>query len=83
MTKRTFTTPACIHCHKTSEIELDPKDVLRWTGTRELIQNVWPDMSAEDRELLMTGTHSICWNAMFGEAAEEAVAFIDFLIEGD
>ena len=82
MAKRTFTTPACTSCHKTSEVELESEDVKRWQGG-ELIQNVWPDISAEDRELLMTGIHSICWNTMFGEAAEEAVAFIDFLIEGD
>jgi hypothetical protein len=36
-----------------------------WTnGT--LIQNAFPDWSADRREALMTGIHGFCWDEMFG-----------------
>ena len=74
-------TKPCPLCKKVSHVRLWEDSVIKWQGG-ELIQNVWPNMSAEDRELLITGTHSICWNEMFSEAAAEAFDFIVFL-QGD
>jgi hypothetical protein len=31
----------------------------------ELIQNAFPFLSPEEREMLITGTHPECWTAMF------------------
>ena len=39
----------------------------RWVGEGELIQNVFPDMSADDREFLMTGTTPAEWDKLTGE----------------
>jgi len=38
----------------------------RWTGG-ELIQNVFPDLSVDQREFLMTGVTQEEWNQNFGE----------------
>ena len=81
MTKITVvTTPPCPLCHKTSIVRLWSEAYARWISG-ELIQDVWPSMSAEDRELLMTGTHSICWNKMWADAADAAENLLFILIE--
>ena len=60
------TTPPCISCGETSEVEVDSNRYQAWqAGT--LIQNAFPAFTADERELLMTGTHPACWNAMFPE----------------
>ncbi len=63
----TFETDPCIVCKERSLIDLDVKKYQRWTGGggTEHVQNVWPEWSAGDRELLITGTHSSCWDEMF------------------
>jgi len=33
----------------------------------ELIQKAFPELSADDRELLLTGICSKCWNEIFGD----------------
>lgn len=35
-----------------------------WKGA--FIQDAFPDLSKDERELIMTGTHKECWDAMFG-----------------
>ena len=60
----TITTRACIMCGSTSAVELDADKLARWQGG-ELVQKVWPDKPAEERELLITGTHPECWADMF------------------
>lgn len=60
------TTLPCPVCKKESEMFLEKERFERWQGG-ELIQNVFPDLSANQRELLITGTHSKCWDALFGK----------------
>jgi hypothetical protein len=61
-----FRTRACIVCGKSSTIELEKSRFDRWQAG-EYVQNVWPELDADARERLITGTHSECWNEMFGE----------------
>jgi hypothetical protein len=63
-------TPACINCGQTSTVKgLRVDDVARWlTGVH--VQDVWPEMPPPQRELLITGTHPECWEAMFGSPEE-------------
>ncbi len=61
-----YETNPCISCGERSIIELDEDKFHRWMGG-EHVQNVWPEMSADKRELLITGTHGKCWDKMFGE----------------
>lgn len=59
------TTRPCIVCHKTSEVEMTD-DELNAYNSGQPIQNALPEWSADDRELLISGTHSTCWDKMFG-----------------
>ena len=62
-----YETKACISCGEKSNIQLDEDKFQAWRQG-EYVQNVWPEKSADDRELLITGTHPKCWDEMFGEA---------------
>lgn len=53
-------------CGKVNEVRVEVEAYNRWQGG-ELIQVVFPDLSAEERELLISGTCPSCWDAMFGE----------------
>lgn len=61
-----FTTPACLGCNKTSTVELTD-DEARALNSDVAIQRALPDWSADDRELLITGTHPKCWDDLFGD----------------
>lgn len=57
------TCPFCGHAHSVFVNEADYWD---WQdGT--LVQDAFPYLSADDRELLISGCCSQCWNKMFGE----------------
>ena len=56
----------CSHCSTPTTLELDPEKVARWRQG-ELIQRVFPEMSANLRELLISRTCGKCWSDMFGE----------------
>ena len=53
---------------KTNSMELPITNAQldRWTGG-ELIQNVFPDLSVDQREFLMTGITPEEWDLTFGE----------------
>jgi len=55
----------CPHCGDLNRIILeDDKLTAWWKGA--FIQDAFPDLSDAERELIKTGTHKECWNAMFG-----------------
>lgn len=59
------TKPCCV-CGEYEVWSLDRTAVIRWREG-EHIQNVFPDMSAGDREILISGTHPACWDKLFPE----------------
>jgi hypothetical protein len=61
-----YITNACMVCQHVSQLQLDLYSLESWRNG-ELIQNAFPDLSASQRELIMTGTHSWCWDEMFAE----------------
>ncbi len=64
------TKPCCV-CNEYEVWSLDRELVDRWQGG-ENIQRVFPDMSAGEREILITGIHPDCWDKLFpGEADDE------------
>jgi len=58
---------------KESEMELDitQEQMDRWQSGRELIQNVFPHLSPEQREFLMSGATPEEWDELFPEEDEE------------
>jgi hypothetical protein len=54
----------------TMELDITPEQLYRVENrmnTTELIQNIVPNLSMEDREFLMTGITNEEWIRMFGE----------------
>lgn len=59
-----YTTPKCIGCKQTTQLTIPKERYLRWKNG-ELIQRAFDYMSADERELIMTGTHAECWDKLF------------------
>jgi hypothetical protein len=55
-----FVTPLCGYCDKSSVV-LVPTDRFK------SVQHAFPELSEVVRELLMSGTHPECWEAMFAD----------------
>lgn len=62
-----YQTPRCQMCHQSSVLDLDEVAVLAWQGGLH-IQNAFPHLSADSRELILTGTHPSCWDEMMGDS---------------
>lgn len=63
-------TKPCPVCGKTSILEIDRTGFELWqNGT--FIQQALPNLSADEREMLLTGTHPDCWDAMWDEDEDE------------
>jgi hypothetical protein len=61
-------------CGQTHEVKMDDEQhegYLKWMQGGRHIQFLIPRMSADDREMLMTGTDPECWNKMFPPDEEE------------
>jgi hypothetical protein len=54
----------CIHCGEANQITLDAVALANWRN-RELIQNVFPKLDYNQREIIQTGIHPECFDAMF------------------
>ena len=54
----------CIHCGEANQITLDAVALANWRN-RELIQNVFPNLNYQQREIIQTGIHPECWEEMF------------------
>jgi hypothetical protein len=57
--------PECMMCGKSAELEVDDAALAAWRRDTH-IQDAFPDMTPDERELLITGTHPKCWDAMMG-----------------
>lgn len=64
-------TQQCMHCHKASSIVVDVDQYAAWTVGGMLTQEAFPDLSDDQRELLISGTHPACWEQMFGGMDED------------
>lgn len=59
----------CPFCGKVHEVEVNEMDYLDWQDGA-LIQDVMPYLSANERELLISGIDDDCWGKMFGSNEE-------------
>lgn len=59
-------TPRCCVCRKTSTLEVEADGYAAWKRGA-LIQRALPSMSADQREMLLTGTHPECWDDLFDD----------------
>lgn len=68
--------PACPYCGEFRPVILDGSEYYHYfvAGTAGNIQNAFPKLTPAQREVLMTGIHPQCWDALFadeGDAANE------------
>lgn len=61
-------TVICTQCKRSVEVPATEEQITRWRGG-ELIQRAIPNITADQREILMSGICGECFDAVFGEDA--------------
>lgn len=61
--------PVCIVCRQQTRVMVEEDDFYKWQGGM-LIQDAFPYLTPTQRELMVSGTHQLCWNK-FIYAVEE------------
>ena len=56
----------CMHCDEVNELTVNAQDFKSWQNGMH-IQIAFSYLNVDERELILTGTHAECWNAMFKE----------------
>lgn len=60
----------CAYCLEVHTFECSTQGVVAWQAG-ELIQNALPELSDDQRELMISGTCGKCWDKMFPEDFED------------
>lgn len=60
-----LTTQACFHCNAESQVLILKAQFWAWQNGL-YIQDAFPHLNADQRELVKTGIHPECWKAMMG-----------------
>ena len=63
-------TKKCPMCGKTRDFVLEKSKYLAWKNGA-FIQTVFPEMSADDREQLISGLDAECWNKFISDAEDD------------
>ena len=64
--KITYITDPCCRCGETSKVEVEERGLTAWTRCGVLIQDALPELTVDQRELMLSGIHHYCWLEMFG-----------------
>lgn len=59
-------TPACLVCGERSVVEVNSQALAAWKAG-VYVQLAFTGLTAEERELLQTGTHPACWDSLVPE----------------
>lgn len=62
-------TAVCRKCQTSHTLLVNITDVAAWKSGK-YIQDAMPYLSADERELLISGTCGECWKEMFGDCEE-------------
>lgn len=64
----------CISCSSEHMVDVTPEQMAELnTRPRRLIQEICPNLSASDREILISGICGVCYDQMCEELEEEEV----------
>lgn len=63
----TVQTPECTMCGRASTLTVPTQGLVDWKDNDFPIQRAFPTLTVDEREMLMTGIHPDCWDAIFGE----------------
>jgi len=67
-----FVRNSCFHCKKDNQIRISRSDYNR-RMRGDFAQDIWPNLSIDDRELIISGTHPECWQAIFGKDEDKEI----------
>lgn len=56
----------CTHCKKDYTVKADAKNYILWKNGTAFIQDLLPELTAGERELLISNTCDACWLEIFG-----------------
>lgn len=62
----------CRNCGDVHAINVDYDAFIAWKNRELLIQDALPELSADERELLLSGTCGVCWDSWFGPENDDA-----------
>jgi hypothetical protein len=76
----------CKHCHSTDSLRVEDGPYNRWINREALVQDAFPDLTADQRELLIghRGGWFVChrcWDVVFADDDEECVSGDDPLTQ--
>jgi hypothetical protein len=57
----------CVHCQTEGHYVLTPDQYNDIYLCGRLIQEVFPELSADEREFMISGIHPACWDDMFSK----------------
>lgn len=61
----------CPICGHANEIAVNEEDYFDWAFDGVLVQNAFPYLSADEREMLISGICPTCWKKTFGDSDDE------------
>lgn len=64
--------PRCGVCHKGSIVILDGAQYWNYFQRGMNLQDAFPTLTSGEREIMKTGIHPDCWDALFAEEADDA-----------
>lgn len=66
----------CPFCGHANEIAVNEEDYFDWAFDGALVQDAFPYLSADEREMLISGICPTCWEKSFGGEPEEDDIYI-------
>lgn len=60
----------CPFCGCVNEVTIEERDWYDWQFNAVLAQDAFPYLTADEREMLISGICPDCWGGMFGEGEE-------------
>ena len=58
-------TKYCITCRKKIELNVNPTDYKEWAEGKKFVQEAFPYLTADEREILISGICGKCFDTMF------------------
>jgi hypothetical protein len=61
----------CTFCHEPNLVRVNHQDYITYINDELHVQDAFPYLTPDERELFISGTCTTCWNAMFDYEQEE------------
>jgi hypothetical protein len=62
-------TQKCMVCKTSTEIDVNLEQYLDYQSGSK-VQDAFPDLTDDERELIISGTHPACWDSLFPDDEE-------------